>query len=767
MPEAEFHLHNEAGIRFPPLRPAFTDGDLFFGRFRALISRASGTSEIGEGGTGRIHFVRDELMDREVAIKIPLDSILRDPAARHGVIEETRQAMELTHPNIVRIHDFHEAERQWGISMQFVRGKNLDEWRYADNGGNGHRPTIRPYAVESIRDWIAQLCDALRYAHEDARMVHRDIKPKNLMLERRDGVEKLLITDFGITQRLREHNLQLSRDQSRAGENKGNMGTLPYMPWEQIAGSQPSLLDDVYAVGATIYDLITGRPPFYEGGFEQIKIQIKETVPPRMEQRLSDFGIPYSPIPEEWEQVVAACLAKRPEDRPQSMREMAAALGFQSGSVTHLEALVQSQETRIHELEDRIESLAAGGQSDPRTQQQQAELNSELAAARNEALDFRSKNDEAEQRLAALAAKLESTQRELASAGISDDERFEQIKKDSSQRIAELEAAAAAARSEGRKLSEAELEDARGKISRLEISIQSAADQARQESAGRIRELEADLKTIKQQTGEESAKASESLRRKADALAEKLGLLEAEREKAVANVRDEAEKRLTVQAQELHSARQAIDKSAAEREALDRQLATEKDRQAASIRPALIVMLAALALGLGGGFVTAKVRSGTAVNAEWVSSNFPESAGGEDSIATAPVSWGQFKAYAASIAADPADLLVETVRAEAGGWNDMDPVKGVNWLVAQQFCNWLTGVAVKGPREQYTLPSLMDLDKKSLMADTWEWTSDWQEPSGTEFIGFLVKNGKDPVPYPPVAAKSNFTFRVKLALVPK
>ena len=761
MPEAEFHLHNEAGIRFPPLRPAFSEGELFFDRFRALISRATGTSEIGEGGTGRIHFVRDELMDREVALKIPLASILRDPAARHDVIEETRQAMELTHPNIVRIHDFHEAERQWGISMQYVRGKNLDEWRYHDTGG--HRATIRPYPVESIRDWIAQLCDALRYVHEDARMVHRDIKPKNLMLERRDGVEKLLLTDFGITQKLREHGLQLSRDQDRAGENKGNMGTLPYMPWEQIIGGRASPLDDVYAVGATIYDLITGRPPFYEGGFEQIKIQIKETVPPRMEQRLSDFGIPASPIPEAWEQVVAACLAKRPEDRPQSMRELATALGFQSGSVTHLEALVQSQEARIHELEGRIESLAAGGQDDASPQGNLAELVAELADAKNEVLGYRGRTDEAERRITELAAKLAAAERELADAGSSDDERFEHLKLESDRRIFELEAATAKARDEGRKLSGTALEDALGKIRQLEASIKTAADSARQESAERIGKLEAELTKTREQAGKEAGKDSEELRRKADTLAEKLRLLEAEREKAVANVREEGEKRLKLQAEELHRARQAIEKAATEREALDRQLATEKDRQAASIRPALLVMLGAIVLGLAGGFVTGKSRSAKGVTKEWVADNFPKDAG----VAPNPVTWEQFQTFAKAIDVKAEELTVPKTIVK----NDNSAVQGVNWLVAQRFCNWLTAISKK-TGVQYMLPTLEDLDKSHLPG-TAEWTSDWVEPNQPQsnprppFIGFVVKRDDDEVVIPAVSAEPNYTFRVKLAPIPK
>ncbi|WAC17868.1 protein kinase [Luteolibacter sp. SL250] len=322
----KFLLHNEENITFPAIRPAYQEGELYFDRFRMLTPRDAKDSIIGEGGTGIIHLVRDELLDRIVALKLPHESILRDPSARFDVIRETRQAIELTHPNIVRIHDFHEGRRNWGISMQYVRGMNLDEWRHV--GTTGTRRTIVTYDVERITAWISQLCDALVYAHEEAHMVHRDIKPKNLMLERwDDGHERLLLTDFGITQKLRMHTMMLSRVQSRT-DGKGTMGTLPYMSMQQIQGESASIYDDIYAVGATIYELLTGRPPFYEGSYAQIRTQVETVIPPSMNQRLQDFDIPARDIPDLWEDAVSACLAKKPAGRPASIRELKSRLGL-------------------------------------------------------------------------------------------------------------------------------------------------------------------------------------------------------------------------------------------------------------------------------------------------------------------------------------------------------------------------------------------------------------------------------------------------------
>ncbi len=399
----EFLLHNEEGIAFPALRPAYDEGELFFERFRALIPRDGRDSIIGEGGTGLIHLVRDELMDRVVALKLPHENVLRDPSARYDVIRETRQAIELTHPHIVRIHDFHEGREGWGISMQHVRGKNLDEWRHQIRG---LRNSPVAYHVEQIEIWISQLCDALIYAHEDAHMVHRDIKPKNLMLERHeDGREKLLLTDFGITQKLRMHTMMLSRIQPDTSD-KATMGTLPYMSWDQVQGAPASTLDDVYAVGATIYELLTSRPPFYEGGYEQIRVQVEQMVPPPMARRLRDFDLPDHGIPDAWEETVAACLAKRPEDRPQSIREVAARLGLSSSPVPVAVSAAPSGE---------IASLQAG--LDQRDRELQA-LRGQLEKTREETLSLQNRLEEAhqtfEQQRAALEGELAGARETLA-----------------------------------------------------------------------------------------------------------------------------------------------------------------------------------------------------------------------------------------------------------------------------------------------------------------------------------------------------------------
>jgi serine/threonine protein kinase len=710
------------------------------------------------------------LPEREVALKIPLDSILRDPAARDDVIQETRQAMELTHPNIVRIHDFHEGGGKWGISMQFVRGKNLDEWRY-DAESTGFRRVIRPYTIEAIRDWIAQLCDALRYAHEDARMVHRDIKPKNLMLEKRDGGEKVFLTDFGISQRLRLHTMMLSRDQTKAGESKGNMGTLPYMPWEQIAGAQASPLDDVYAVGATIYELITGRPPFYDGGFEQIKVQIREVPPPSMEQRMLDLGLHLPPPPDEWEEAVASCLAKNPEARPQSMRALAAALGFQSGSNTELEARVTSQVERINELETQIISLTQAAPSvvtapDPAVAE-------ELAAARQELAEHAAREGQLQeeiQRLETAAAELSRKDQELVgrlaiaeaerdTALQGGDQALRTFQEESARRIAKAEDLAtklqgevAAARAAGEADGAKALLAAQQRLAELETKSQAAAKQA-----------EAAIQQAKQQTDQAVQAASEKLRRELEQANERSRKAEETKDKAVTQAREEGEKRLQKQAEELEKTRHSLTKIAEQKERLERDVATEKERQGASLKPLLVSLLVAMVLGLGGGLgwsvFTAPPAAGKFEPNDQEKLCIPT----DLSTPGEPVPFSLMQTYAKAL-----NTTVEKLGVEEDKITKTGQARGVSALVAMSFCNWLTqqDPKLKEKKLHYTLPDDRELTK--VAEGTAEWSQTWaKDKAGQQLLVMRNQNGKpEAVPVHVQQGSPEFTFRIALKELP-
>ena len=274
---------------------------------------------LGEGGMGAVWLAHDLELNEDVALKFLPEAVALDKAAIEELKLEVRRSRRVTHPNIVRIHDYLQ-DHDWGcISMEYVDGETLSNLRVLlpDN----------VFSAETLAPLIRQLCAALDYAHTQGKMVHHDLKPSNCMVT---GSRELKLYDFGIAR-------SLSDSVTRLTKQEGTAGTLPYMSPQQLMGEDPSVLDDVYSLGATIYELLSGKPPFYTGN---IAMQVLEKTPTSMMERRQAFGIQaeppvasgVEPIPKEWEETVAACLEKEPEKRPQSAREVAGRLGLEVGT---------------------------------------------------------------------------------------------------------------------------------------------------------------------------------------------------------------------------------------------------------------------------------------------------------------------------------------------------------------------------------------------------------------------------------------------------
>ncbi|MCB1087738.1 MAG: serine/threonine protein kinase, partial [Verrucomicrobiae bacterium] len=273
---------------------------------------------LGRGGMGVVWLARDEELKNLVALKFLPDFVAADKVALSELKEETRRSLELTHSHIVRIHTFCSGDDLAAIAMEYVDGETLSE-RRVDRSG-------KVFEVEDpeFQKWMGQLCGALAYAHASRQIVHRDLKPSNLMV---NGEGELKVTDFGIARSLNESRTRLSRTVTAVAEMVG--GTLPYMSPQQAAGEPPSISDDLYSLGSTIYELLTGKPPFYSG---EVYEQVKTRVPPSMEERRTELQVESgSRIPESWEETIADCLAKDTEDRPASVAELAERLGVGTG----------------------------------------------------------------------------------------------------------------------------------------------------------------------------------------------------------------------------------------------------------------------------------------------------------------------------------------------------------------------------------------------------------------------------------------------------
>jgi len=288
-----------------PALAALVPGLVLAGRFE-LIGFA------GKGGMAVVWRARDRSLDQDVAMKFIPSLVASDSISAKDLRREAKRARELTHPYICRVHDYGEdLERglAW-ISMEYLPGETLTRKLRAN--------PRRFFEVEEIKRWADQLCDALAYAHERAGLVHRDLKPSNLLLDARGDVK---VSDFGIAQTICESVTRLTGGVSPSGTS--GSGTPLYMSPQQARGDRPRATDDLYSLGATLFELLTGKAPFFMG---DLNFQRQHVPAPRVGDRRRELHQREEPIPEQWEITIQRLLAKFPEHRPQSAREVAEAL---------------------------------------------------------------------------------------------------------------------------------------------------------------------------------------------------------------------------------------------------------------------------------------------------------------------------------------------------------------------------------------------------------------------------------------------------------
>ena len=267
------------------------------GRFQLL-------SILGQGGGGFVWRGYDEVLETEIALKFLPKKVRNDPRAFANLREEVLNSRRLAHPNIVTIFNLEKhGEEEPFISMELVRGRNLSQ-ALMDQPG-------QTFLWEQLHPLVEQLCSALAYAHQ-LRVVHRDLKPSNLMLTETD---QLKLADFGISR-------MMSDTETRMHVRKQVSGTLLYMSPQQLEGKSAKPADDIYSLGATLYELVSGTPPFYRG---EILHQILTMEAQPLQQRLAEREV-CNPVPASVRTTIQRCLAKDPADRPSDIEEVAADL---------------------------------------------------------------------------------------------------------------------------------------------------------------------------------------------------------------------------------------------------------------------------------------------------------------------------------------------------------------------------------------------------------------------------------------------------------
>ncbi|MEI7731290.1 MAG: serine/threonine-protein kinase [Verrucomicrobiota bacterium] len=260
---------------------------------------------LGAGGMGQVWLAQDEELSKEVALKFLSAEVSNNPEALRGMRNEVAKAQALTHINIVRINDLqkHQGETAF-ISMEYVAGKSLHELLAEQPQG--------VFTWETLHPWAQQLCDALAHAHSQG-VVHRDLKPANLLV---DATGKIKLVDFGIA----ATGVKGGGGTTGLTERRRVIGTPWYMSPQQLDGQPPEVTDDVYALGATLYQLLTGETPYtaHPGAMKAIlETETVKSIPERLRELKVTNEIP--------SQVVAAvmeCLAKNATERPQSAREI-------------------------------------------------------------------------------------------------------------------------------------------------------------------------------------------------------------------------------------------------------------------------------------------------------------------------------------------------------------------------------------------------------------------------------------------------------------
>lgn len=290
---------------------------------------------LGSGGMAMVYRARDRMLERDVAIKILRENYSNDPAFQERFRQEAKAAANLSHPNIVTVHDFGYDEGRLFIVMEYLPGTDL-------------KTILQRRGRMLVDDAISlaiQACAGVGYAHR-AGLVHCDIKSQNMLIT---PDKRLKVTDFGIARAL----------SSIHPEEKSDVvwGSPQYFAPEQAAGLAPSPASDVYSLGVVLFEMLTGRLPFNANTTDELARMHREDPPPSLRA--------YNPsVPVTLEQILVKVLAKEPSARYRTADQLGRVLVTftrQSSEATSASPSV----TPVHPVPAATQSPAVGRPVEP------------------------------------------------------------------------------------------------------------------------------------------------------------------------------------------------------------------------------------------------------------------------------------------------------------------------------------------------------------------------------------------------------------------
>jgi serine/threonine-protein kinase len=274
-------------------------GDLVDGRFR--ISR-----KLGEGGTSAVYEAIHTITDKKFAIKWLLPELASDEAAVDRFIHEARIAGKFAHPNAVQVFDICKANDSFYMLMELLEGESLQ----------ARLERLGRLSIRTACAIIMPCCDVLVAAHR-AGIVHRDLKPANIFLckpEVHAGVEQTKLLDFGISKFSSDQNLSLVNTATGSV-----IGTPLYMAPEQMLGEVADARTDIYAIGAVLFELVAGQPPYYADNYAELVVKATVECRPSAAGKLTELDPVFAAI-------VAKAMARNPGRRYASVAQLMQAL---------------------------------------------------------------------------------------------------------------------------------------------------------------------------------------------------------------------------------------------------------------------------------------------------------------------------------------------------------------------------------------------------------------------------------------------------------